>query len=1151
LNIINANEVANWVVDQNWGCSGCKDSSQFDGTSNKNGDNIGPGTLNWTYSINGQGPQKNDLTNLMMFLKRSGGETWLIGGAETRAANGDAHIDFEYNQAGVYTQGTPTNGYIKGNGPVGGRTVGDFIVCIDYENGGANPIFTLRVWNLPGQFDLVSLVPQQDYFFAANITNVPAVAPGRGVSTGGNATNTTTTLQFVEFALKSSVINALFNSPAACNTNATLNYKTRSSQSFTAELKDFRIMPIVITLPPDITCGPDQCVCQNTAGNTFNVAPTACDAAYTYEWTKVSSTGTLAVNIVSPSACSTAVNTTGYGTAVLKVKATKAACSDSCTMQIIVRPTPACSITVPGGPVCPNTVTTHSAPAGYDKYTWTVTGNASIVGSSSGQSVQVQAGAVCGSYTVNLEAGNNGCTAGSYCTSTCSQTVQVQDNNSPSISTLNNKTIACTDPIVWDTPTATDNCDPNPALTFASSTVTGNAVCRTLRRTWTATDACGNTSTRTQDITITDNVAPTISTLTNQTIACTDPIVWGTPTATDNCDPNPSLTFANSTVSGNAVCRTLRRTWTATDICGNTSTRTQDITITDNVAPSIGTLTNRSLDCGDPIVWDTPSVSDNCDPNPSLTFSSSTVSGNAVCRVLRRTWTATDICGNTSTRTQDITVTDNTAPSISALTNRSISCTDPIVWDTPTATDNCDPNPTLNFASSTVSGNAICRVLRRTWTATDICGNTSTRTQDITITDNVAPTITALTNRNISCTDPIVWDTPTASDNCDPNPSLTFASSTVSGNAICRTLRRTWTATDICGNTSTRTQDIVISDNTAPVLTVGANQTIDCSATPVWGTPTATDNCDPNVIITYNGETRTNGSCPQNYTLTRSWTATDLCGNTDTKTKSITFQDTQAPTITCPADKTLTCGATATFDPPTATDNCSTYTINTLGTDTTYNSSGSVTFRRRYNAVDACGNTSTECSQSVTVPACSRFCTYTQGAYGNAGGTHCNGQTTPAFVTGLLATPLTVGAGTKTITFNASDASCLISKLPAGGTAAVLGGSYTCATIQPINSGKIYNVLLGQTITLGLNMRINSGTLSSLRLTGRYIRNRLLRPWNRHRIGPSLGAAPVGHHLPGREQHHRGPLHPCEPCPGRNVCTLRKQSFTVGHQQRC
>ncbi|MFM2134678.1 MAG: hypothetical protein RL021_78, partial [Bacteroidota bacterium] len=54
--------------------------------------------------------------------------------------------------------------------------------------------------------------------------------------------------------------------------------------------------------------------------------------------------------------------------------------------------------------------------------------------------------------------------------------------------------------------------------------------------------------------------------------------------------------------------------------------------------------------------------------------------------------------------------------------------------------------------------------------------------------------------------------------------------------------------------------------------------------------------------------------------------------------------------------------------------------------------------------------------------------------------------------------------------------------------AAVLGGSYTCANVQPINNGKIYNVLLGQTITLGLNMRINNNALSSLPLVGRYIR---------------------------------------------------------------
>ena len=50
---------------------------------------------------------------------------------------------------------------------------------------------------------------------------------------------------------------------------------------------------------------------------------------------------------------------------------------------------------------------------------------------------------------------------------------------------------------------------------------------------------------------------------------------------------------------------------------------------------------------------------------------------------------------------------------------------------------------------------------------------------------------------------------------------------------------------------------------------------------------TATDNCDLDVAIGYT-ETRTDGSCPDNYTLTRVWTATDNCGNVATATQVIT-----------------------------------------------------------------------------------------------------------------------------------------------------------------------------------------------------------------------------------------------------------------------
>ncbi|MBK6481476.1 MAG: hypothetical protein IPF93_25295 [Saprospiraceae bacterium] len=42
---------------------------------------------------------------------------------------------------------------------------------------------------------------------------------------------------------------------------------------------------------------------------------------------------------------------------------------------------------------------------------------------------------------------------------------------------------------------------------------------------------------------------------------------------------------------------------------------------------------------------------------------------------------------------------------------------------------------------------------------------------------------------------------------------------------------------------------------------------------------TATDNCSK-MVTTFNyTDSRTNGTCPYNYTINRTWTATDSCGN--------------------------------------------------------------------------------------------------------------------------------------------------------------------------------------------------------------------------------------------------------------------------------
>src|SRR5437867_7625283 len=135
-----------------------------------------------------------------------------------------------------------------------------------------------------------------------------------------------------------------------------------------------------------------------------------------------------------------------------------------------------------------------------------------------------------------------------------------------------------------------DNCDPNPRLDVADVTTPGACPqAKSITRTWTARDACGNTSTASQTITVTDTTKPVISGVGGQqTIECDQTPVFSQPTVSDNCDPNPSLSFADVTTPGACPqARSITRTWTARDACGNTSTASQTITVTDTTTPVI------------------------------------------------------------------------------------------------------------------------------------------------------------------------------------------------------------------------------------------------------------------------------------------------------------------------------------------------------------------------------------------------------------------------------------------------------------------------------------------------------------------------------------------------------------------------------------
>src|SRR5690606_23550395 len=115
-------------------------------------------------------------------------------------------------------------------------------------------------------------------------------------------------------------------------------------------------------------------------------------------------------------------------------------------------------------------------------------------------------------------------------------------------------------------------------------------------------------------------------------------------TATDNCG-NATVTETRDTVDGNCVNRyVITRIFTATDVCGNTATATQVITVVDDTPPSLtNPPVNITVNCGQTVPTYTPVFTDNCAGTVSVHTILPTVSGHCGVDAVE-TYIATDVC---------------------------------------------------------------------------------------------------------------------------------------------------------------------------------------------------------------------------------------------------------------------------------------------------------------------------------------------------------------------------------------------------------------------------------------------------------------------------------------------------------------------------
>ncbi len=419
----------------------------------------------------------------------------------------------------------------------------------------------------------------------------------------------------------------------------------------------------------------------------------------------------------------------------------------------------------------------------------------------------------------------------------------------------------------------------------------------------TVTDVNNASSSCTATITVQDNLPPSATCPATTNVACAAQVPPPNPaavTAGDNCG-SVTVTLLSTTTSDSACVnqKNITRIYRATDAHNNSSTCSHLIAVYDNTPPNFTSAPpNLTVQCNSVPPPATLTATDNCGSAVTVSYNGQTITPGPCtdAYTITRTWTATDNCNNTKTISQTISVVDTQKPNFtSAPPNTTVQCNAIPPVATPTATDNCDPVVAITYNGQTTSPGSCPNqyTITRIWTAADNCNNTRTVSQRISVIDTQKPFFTSVPpNLSIACTDPMPpLGTPTASDHCGSASVLYLGQTTL--NTQCPgtyQVRRTWRATDACGNSTIASQTISISDTQPPTFTsVPPPITIHCTdPLPPLGNPTATDNCSPYVHITFLGSTPSGSGCSTTYTITRTWKADDLCGNSATATQLIT-----------------------------------------------------------------------------------------------------------------------------------------------------------------------------------------------------------------------------------------------------------------------
>ena len=500
-----------------------------------------------------------------------------------------------------------------------------------------------------------------------------------------------------------------------------------------------------------------------------------------------------------------------------------------------------------------------------------------------------------------------------------------------------------------------------------SPPVTVDACRQSVQRTYRIIDECGLQRFCLQTITFTlDNASPSLMVSNFVDYGCVDdeprPVLVSSNALVTSDDSSVVATQLVSEVRLTNDCVvTVTRTWEVTDCCNNTTEREETYRFT--LRPSAVTVAELApvdLNCIDSL-GDIPlpnttliAAQSDCSIADIIWLRDDTGPSTYCTDSLDRVYRITDLCGGTAVVTQRFTwILDVAPPTIDVVppfVDYGCQDSDPRPADTNTVigsdADNHLVSTTL-VAQVTVTND--CRVtVTRTWRVEDCCNKFDLANESYAYTLRPSTVTTAaLAPIDLGCLDD-------EGQIPEPNTTLVDAMSDCSVVAIefvsnsvpvklgcVTTMERTYRATDLCGGTTTVTQDLSWVLNTLDpfIITAGVGTNYGCQ-TPNWVIPpanaadtNAVQYTDDNVTnVTWLGDAYATNDCL--VTVVRTWEIIDCCDNRDRGTVEYTYTVIpERPTITCQPTYQLDCITSVDQLPnvddtaPEVTSSCGGYTV--------------------------------------------------------------------------------------------------------------------------------------------------------------------------------------------------------------------------------